>query len=86
MSDSTKAIQIIESYSVKKPALPYESALSYANRKRGSRFDPRPDPRAEKTGRKQRRKAYLRVMEFCDNPALFPRKPAKGIPIESSHA
>ena len=64
MSDSTKAIQIIESYSVKKPALPYESALPAANRKRGLRFDPYPDPRTEKLGRKQRNKAYLRVMEF----------------------
>ena len=54
----------ISAYSVKKPALPYESALSYAIRKRGSRFDPRRDPRTEKMGRKQRRKAYLRVMEF----------------------
>jgi len=65
MSDSTKAIQIIESYSVKKPALPYESALSAANRKRGLRFDPRRDPRTEKTGRKQWNREYLRVMEFC---------------------
>ena len=47
---------------------------------------PRFDPRAEKTGRKQRRKAYLRVMEFCDKPALFSRKLAEGVPIESSHA
>ena len=34
-------------------------------------IDPRLDPRAEKTGRKQRNKAYLRVMEFCDKPTLF---------------
>ena len=51
-------------YSVKKPAFPYESALPDANRKRGSRFDPRRDPRTEKPGRKQRRKVYPRVMEF----------------------
>ena len=30
----------------------------------GQRFDPRRDPRTEKPGRKQRRKAYPRVMEF----------------------
>ena len=51
-------------YSVKKPAFPYESALPDASRKRGLRFDPRPDPRTEKPGRKQRRKAYLWVTEF----------------------
>ena len=34
-------------------------------------IDPRLDPRAEKTGPKQRNKAYLRVMEFCDKPTLF---------------
>ena len=51
-------------YSVKKPALLHDSALPDANRKRGSCFDPRRDPRTEKMGRKQRRKAYLRVMEF----------------------
>jgi hypothetical protein len=32
--------------------------------KRKSSVDPRRDPRTEKMGRKQRRKAYLRVMEF----------------------
>lgn len=37
-------------HSVKKPALPYESALSDASRKRGLRFDPRRDPRTEKPG------------------------------------
>ena len=42
----------------------HESALPDANRKRGLRLDPRRDPRTEKPGRKQRRKAYLRVMEF----------------------
>ena len=59
-------------YSVKKPALLHESAtllyegiLSAANRKRGSCFDPRRDPRTEKTGRKQWNREYLRVMEFC---------------------
>ena len=58
-------------YSVKKVALLYESAtllyegiLPAANRKRGSCFDPRRDPRTEKTGWKQRRKAYPLVMEF----------------------
>ena len=50
-------------------ALLYESALPDANRKRGLRFDPRPDPRAEKTGRKQRNGAHLRVMRFCGKPA-----------------
>ena len=73
-------------YSVKKPALLHESALPAANRKRGSCFDPRCDPRAEKTGRKQWNKAYLRVWKSRGKPALFPRKPAKGGPIESSHA
>ena len=79
--------------SVKKVALLYESAtllyegiLPAANRKRGSRFDPRRDPRAEKTGRKQRNKAYLRVWKSRGKPALFPRNPAEGGPIESSHA
>ena len=52
----------------------------------GRRFDPRRDPRAENTGRKQRNKAYLRVWKSRSKPALFPRKPAKGGPIESSHA
>ena len=73
-------------YSVKKPAFLHESALPDAIRKRGSRFDPRRDPRAEKTGRKQWNKAYLRVWKSRGKPALFPRKPAKGGPIESSHA
>ena len=52
-------------YSVKKPALLHESALSGAIKKRGSCFDPRRDPRTEKTGRKQWNREYLRVMEFC---------------------
>ena len=73
-------------YSVKKPALPYESALPDANRKRGLRFDPRCDPRTEKPGQKQRRKAYLWVRKSRGKPALFPRNPAEGGPIESSHA
>ena len=73
-------------YSVKKPAFPYESALPDANRKRESRFDPRPDPRAEKMGRKQWNREYLRVRKSRDNPALFSQNPAEGIPIESSHA
>ena len=73
-------------HSVKKPALPYESALSDASRKRGLRFDPRPDPRTEKPGRKQRRKAYLRVRKSCGKPALFSQNPSEGCPIESSHA
>ena len=58
-------------YSVKKPALLHESAallydgtLPAAIKKRESRFDPRRDPRTEKPGRKQRRKAYPLVMEF----------------------
>ena len=62
-------------YSVKKVALLYESAtllyegiLPAANRKRGSRFDPHHDPRAEKAGRKQWNKARLRVMEFFGKP------------------
>jgi len=54
--------------------------------KRKSPVDPRRDPRTEKPGRKQRNKAHLRVRKSRGNPALFPRKPAKGIPIESSHA
>ena len=73
-------------HSVKKPALPYESALSDASRKRGLRFDPRRDPRTEKPGRKQRNKAYLRGMKPCGKSALFSRKPAQDVPIESSHA
>ena len=35
----------------------------------GRRFDPRRDPRTEKPGRKQRRKAHLRVRRFCGKPA-----------------
>ena len=73
-------------YSVKKVTLLYGISLSDVNRKRGSRFDPRRDPRAEKTGRKQRNGEHLRVWKSRGKPALFPRKPAKGIPIESSHA
>ena len=73
-------------HSVKKPALPYESALSDASRKRGLRFDPRPDPRAEKTGRKQRNGECLRVRKSRSKPALFFRKPSEDVPIESSHA
>jgi len=45
-------------------ALLYEGTLPAAIKKRESRFDPRRDPRTEKPGRKQRRKAYPRVMEF----------------------
>ena len=56
-------------YSVKKPALLHESALSDANRKRGSRFDPRRDPRAEKIGRKQWNGEYLRVRKSCGKAA-----------------
>ena len=73
-------------YSVKKPALLYESALPGAIKKRGSCFDPRRDPRTEKPGRKQRNKAHLRGIKPCDKPALFSRNPAEGVPIESSHA
>ena len=73
-------------YSVKKSAFPYESALPAANRKRGSHFDPRRDPPTEKTGRKQRNKAHLRVRKSHGKPALFPRKHSKGVSIESSHA
>ena len=73
-------------YSVKKPALLYESALPGAIKKRGSCFDPRRDPRTEKPGRKQRRKAYLWVRKSRGKPALFSRKPAEDVPIESSHA
>ena len=54
--------------------------------KRKSSVDPRPDPRAEKTGRKQWNGEYLRVMKTRDNPALFSRNPAEDVPIESSHA
>ena len=53
---------------------------------RKSPVDPRRDPRTEKTGRKQWNGEYLRVMEFCDKPALFSRNPVEGGPIESSHA
>ena len=49
-------------------------------------FDPRSDPRAEKPGRKQRRKAYLRAMKSCGKPALFSQNPSEGVPIDSSHA
>ena len=64
----------------------HESALPGVNRKRGSRFDPRRDPRTEKPGRKQRRKAYLRVRKSRGKPALFSQNPAEDGPIESSHA
>jgi len=64
----------------------HESALPDANRKRGLRLDPRRDPRTEKLGRKQRRKAYLRVRKSRGKPTLFSRNPAEDIPIESSHA
>ena len=80
-------------YSVKKPALLHESAallyegtLSAANRKRGSCFDPRRDPRTEKPEWKQWSGEYLRVMKIRGKPALFSQNPAEGIPIESSHA
>ena len=73
-------------YSVKKPALLHESTLPGAIKKRGSRFDPRRDPRTEKTGRKQWSKAHLRVRKFRVKPALFFRNSAEGRPIESSHA
>ena len=73
-------------YSVKKPALLHESALPAANRKRESCFDPRRDPRAEKTGRKQRNGECLRVRKSRSKPALFFRKPSEDVPIESSHA
>ena len=53
---------------------------------RKSPVDPRRDPRTEKPGRKQRRKAYLRVRKSCGKPALFSQNSAEGIPIESSHA
>ena len=43
--------------------------LPTANRKRGSRFDPHHDPRTEKTGRKQRNGAHLRVRRFCGKTA-----------------
>ena len=69
-------------YSVKKVALLYESAtllyegiLPAANRKRGSCFDPRRDPRTEKPGRKQRRKAYTCVLP---NTFLMMRFPLSG--------
>ena len=52
----------------------------------GQRFDPRRDPRTEKTGRKQRNKAYPRVRKSCGKPALFSQNPVEGRPIESSHA
>ena len=80
-------------YSVKKPALLYESAtllyegiLPAANRKRGSCFDPHYDPRAEKSGRKQWSKAHLRVRKSRGKSALFSQNPAEDVPIESSHA
>ena len=73
-------------YSVKKVALLYEGTLPAANRKRGLRFDPRHDPRTEKTGRKQWNGEYLRVRKSRDKPALFSPNPVKGRPIESSHA
>ena len=80
-------------YSVKKVALLYESAtllyegiLPAANRKRGSCFDPRRDPRTEKPEWKQWSGEYLRVMKIRGKPALFSQNPAEGIPIESSHA
>ena len=60
--------------------------LPTANRKRGSCFDPRRDPRTEKPGRKQRRKAYLWVRKSRGKPALFSQNPVEGRPIESSHA
>ena len=53
---------------------------------RKSPVDPRRDPRAEKSGRKQWNKAHLRVRKSRDKPALFSQNPAEGIPIESSHA
>ena len=53
---------------------------------RKSPVDPHHDPRTEKTGRKQRRKAYLRVRKSRGKPALFSQNSAEGIPIESSHA
>ena len=56
-------------YSVKKPAFPYESALPDANRKRESRFDPRRDPRTEKTEWKQWNREYLRVRKSHSKPA-----------------
>ena len=52
----------------------------------GQRFDPRRDPRTEKTGWKQWNKAYPRVWKSRGKPALFSRKLAEGGPIESSHA
>ena len=79
--------------SVKKVALLYESdtllyegILPAANRKRGSRFDPHSDPRAEKMGWKQRSGEYLRVRKSRGKPALFSQNPVEGRPIESSHA
>ena len=64
----------------------HESALPGANRKRGSRFDPRRDPRTEKTGRKRRNGEYLRARKSRGKPTLFSQNSAEGIPIESSHA
>ena len=64
----------------------YEGILPAADRKRGSRFDPRRDPRTEKTGRKRRNGEYLRVRKSRGKPTLFSPNLAEGGPIESSHA
>lgn len=58
---------------------------TYTTRK-ALHFDPHYDPRAEKSGRKQWSKAHLRVRKSRGKPALFSRKPAEDVPIESSHA
>lgn len=52
----------------------------------GRRFDPRRDPRTEKTGRKQWNKAYLRMRRSRGKAALFSQNPAEDAPIESSTA
>ena len=58
---------------------------TYTTRK-ALHFDPRRDPRTEKPGRKQRDGEYLRVRKSYGKPALFFRKSAEDVSIESSHA
>ena len=52
----------------------------------GQRFDPRCDPRTEKTEWKPWNREYLRVRKSRGKPALFSQNPVEGRPIESSHA
>ena len=47
-------------------------------------IDPRRDPRAEKTGRIRWNGEHLRVRKSRGKPALFFRKSAEDVPIESS--